>query len=141
METYRQDELLPFYLFICVENYFNFYISSATKPNQFYIFQKLIEENNYHISYYSAATVKPREAINNLGFQINISEGLSPAFDVSKSGKICKPTYICIHGLDKCFTNVMLNINKFIFLLLPKKLLLFISFIKAALWISNTLNS
>lgn len=89
IEIYGQVEILLFYSFMLRI----ISISSGTKSNQFYIFQKLIEENNYHISYYSAATIKPREAISNLGFQVNIPEGLSPAFDAGKTGKICKSTY------------------------------------------------
>ena len=67
---------------------FSFY--SGSTPNQFYIFQKLIEENNFHVAYYteiSGAGAKPREAIRNLGYEVNIPQGFSPAFDAANSGK------------------------------------------------------
>ena len=35
----------------------------------------------------SGAGAKPREAIRNLGYEVNIPQGFSPAFDAANSGK------------------------------------------------------
>ena len=72
-------------------DYLNFHYCRGSPPTQFYILQRLIEENNFHIAYYAenpTATAKPREAISDLGFQVTIRQGLSPVFDADKSGKI-----------------------------------------------------
>ena len=63
---------------------------SGSTPNRFYIFQRLIEQNNFEIAYYtenSGAAAKPREVISNLGYQVNIPQGFSPVFDAANSGK------------------------------------------------------
>ena len=68
---------------------FSLFYSGSTR-NQFYIFQRLIEQNSFEIAYYtenSGTAAKPREVISNLGYEVNIPQGFSPVFDAASSGK------------------------------------------------------